>query len=227
MRALIFDVDGTLAETEELHRAAFNLAFRDARLGWHWDPPLYAELLAVTGGKERIRYAIERGARPALDAAAIATLHAAKTAHYTSGIGAIPLRPGISRLLDEAEASGVTLAIATTTSPANVQALLHATLGANGPARFAVIGAGDVVPRKKPAPDIYAHVLRQLSLAADQCLAIEDTPQGLQAAQGAGICTVITRSLYGGSEGFCTAAAVLDDLAHTSLVQLRAYSSSR
>jgi len=107
LKALIFDVDGTLAETEELHRAAFNQAFVAAGLDWHWDRTLYAELLAVTGGKERIRFAIDRGARPALDASAIAGLHAAKTQHYTGGIASVALRPGIHRLLDAA-AAGMT-----------------------------------------------------------------------------------------------------------------------
>ncbi len=227
MKALIFDVDGTLAETEELHRAAFNLAFAEAGLGWHWDAPLYAELLAVTGGKERIRLAIERGARPVLDSAAIAALHADKTARYTAEVAGIALRPGIERLLDEAAAAGVTLAIATTTSPANVHALLRSTLGPGGTGRFAVVGAGDVVARKKPAPDIYRYVLHRLGLAPEECLAVEDTPQGLQAAAGAGIPVVITLSLYGGSAGFEGARAVLDDLGQTSLAELRGYSSRR
>ncbi len=228
MKALIFDVDGTLAETEELHRAAFNQAFVAAGLDWHWDRTLYAELLAVTGGKERIRFAIDRGARPALDASAIAGLHAAKTQHYTGGIASVALRPGIHRLLDAAAAAGMTLAIATTTSPANVDALLRATLGPDGPARFAVIAAGDCVPAKKPAPDIYRYALDRLGLSGSECLAIEDTIQGLKAARGAGVPTIITRSVYGGQDGFEAAAAVLDDLGAVSLDELRrVHSSSR
>ncbi len=223
MKALIFDVDGTLAETEELHRAAFNQAFAEAGLDWHWDQSLYAELLTVTGGKERIGFAIDRGARPLLDAAAIARLHAEKTAHYTAGIHAIALRPGVHRLLDQADAAGIILAIATTTSPANVDALLRATLGSDGPARFVVIAAGDCVPAKKPAPDIYHFALERLGLPGEDCLAIEDTQQGLAAARGAGIPTVITRSVYGGRDGFAGAVAVLDDLAAVSLDQLRRF----
>ncbi|MBV9653524.1 MAG: HAD-IA family hydrolase [Acetobacteraceae bacterium] len=215
LRALIFDVDGTLAETEELHRESFNRAFADAGLGWNWDRALYARLLDVTGGKERIAHYIgAHGAAPALDAAAIAKLHAAKTAHYTDAVaaGLLALRPGVARLLDEAEAARLPVAIATTTTPANVEALLRATLGERGPERFAVIGAGDCVPAKKPAPDIYHFVLARLGLRPEECIAIEDTENGLLSARAAGIPTVITVSLYGGTDRLDAALAVLDHL---------------
>lgn len=215
LEALIWDVDGTLAETEEGHRAAFNAAFAGAGLDWHWDPALYARLLEVAGGKERIRRYLETtpGAGP-LDDGAVRRLHAAKTAHYVSAVaaGAVALRPGVRRLLHEAQAAGLRLAIATTTSPANVQALLLATLGPDGHGLFEVIGAGDMVPRKKPAPDIFRHVLDQLGLPADRCLAFEDTVNGLDAAHGAGIPVVVTTSLYGGTDGFGDAAMVVDTL---------------
>lgn len=215
LEALIWDVDGTLAETEEGHRAAFNAAFASAGLDWHWDPALYARLLEVTGGKERIRHYLETtpGVRP-LDDGAVRRLHAAKTAHYVSAIaaGAVALRPGVRRLLHEARAAGLRLAIATTTSPANVQALLLATLGPDGQGLFEVIGAGDVVARKKPAPDIFRHVLDQLGLLADRCLAFEDTVNGLDAARGAGIPVVVATSLYGGADGFGDAEMVVDTL---------------
>jgi beta-phosphoglucomutase-like phosphatase (HAD superfamily) len=219
LAALIFDVDGTLAETEEAHRIAFNAAFAAAGLSWHWDQSLYAKLLAVTGGKERIKYFLtDFGGAPTLDAATIANLHADKTARYTAAVagGGLVLRPGIRRLLDEAEKAGLRLAIATTTSPANVTALLHATLGPHGPERFAVIGAGDCVPAKKPAPDIYHYVLDRLNLPAASCIAFEDTPNGLLAASGAGIRTIITLSLYGpplqSGTDYADALLVLDHL---------------
>ena len=215
LEALIWDVDGTLAETEEGHRAAFNAAFAGAGLDWHWDAPLYARLLDVTGGKERIRRYLDTtpGAAP-LDDGAVQRLHAAKTAHYVSAVaaGAVALRPGVRRLLHEARAAGLRLAIATTTSPANVQALLLATLGPEGQGLFEVIGAGDMVPRKKPAPDIFRHVLDRLALPGERCLAFEDTINGLQAARGAGIPVVVTTSLYGGTAGFDAAAMVVDGL---------------
>ena len=215
LEALIWDVDGTLAETEEGHRAAFNAAFADAGLDWHWDAALYARLLGVMGGKERIQHYLETtpGAGT-LDADAVRRLHAAKTARYVAAVsaGSVALRPGVRRLLHEARAAGLRLAIATTTSPDNVQALLLATLGPQGPGLFEVVGAGDVVSRKKPAPDIYRFVLRRLGLSGDCCLAFEDTVGGLDAARAAGIPVVVTASLYGGTAGFQAAAMVLDNL---------------
>ena len=213
LQALIFDVDGTLAETEELHRHAFNAAFAEAGLDWHWDQAAYAGLLEVTGGKERIARYMATLPAP-LGGDAVRRLHAAKTAHYVAAVeaGKVMLRPGVRRLLLEARAAGLRLAIATTTSPANVDALLHATLEADGPGLFDVVGAGDVVPRKKPAPDIYRWVLDRLGLSATCCIAFEDTPNGLHSALGAGIRTVVTTSLYGGTAGFEDALLVVDGL---------------
>jgi len=213
LEALIFDVDGTLAETEEWHRHAFNAAFAAAGLGWHWDQALYGKLLDVTGGKERIRrYADTHG--EAIDDGAIARLHADKTARYVASVaaGAMALRPGVARLLREAREAGLRLAIATTTTPENVSALLRTTLGPDAASLFECIGAGDMVAAKKPAPDIYQFVLDRMSLAPGQCVAFEDTPNGLRAARSAGIATVITTSLYGGTAGFDGALMVLDGL---------------
>lgn len=216
LEALIFDVDGTLAETEEWHRRAFNETFADAGLDWHWDQALYAKLLEVTGGKERMRrYAALRN--QAVDDGVIARLHAAKTARYVAFVegGAMALRPGVARLLHEAHAAGLRLAIATTTSPANVAALLRTTLGPDAAGLFECIGAGDMVAAKKPAPDVYQLVLDRLQIAPGRCMAFEDTPNGLRAAQGAGIPVVITTSLYGGSAGFEDALLVVDGLGDT------------
>lgn len=214
LRALIFDVDGTLADTErDGHRPAFNAAFRELGLDWEWDPELYGELLAVTGGKERIRFHAERiGVR--LPDELVGALHAAKTRHYTRMIaeGGIPLRPGVRRLLEEARAAGVALAIATTTTPENVTALLRHSLAPDGPEWFAVIGAGDVVPAKKPAPDIYEWVLERLGLEAGECLALEDSHNGLRASLGAGVATVITVNGYTRDDDFSGAHAVVSHL---------------
>ncbi len=210
LQALIFDVDGTLAETEELHRRAFNTAFAAAGLPWHWDQPLYARLLEVTGGKERMRHYIDaHNATPALDDATIAALHRAKTKLYTDLVdsGDIELRPGIAKLLQEARAQGLRLAIATTTSRPNIDALLRATLQGQP---FEVIAAGDEVAAKKPAPDVYLLALQRLGLPPENCVAIEDTLNGLRSAQGAGLPCVITPSVYGGRGPFPGALRVME-----------------
>ncbi len=215
LAAMIFDVDGTLADTERAHLLAFNQAFASAGLAWHWSVPLYKELLAVTGGKERIRHYIDHlqpgFTFPDEPDAFIAGLHAEKTRVYKdiAGRGQLPLRPGVERLLRNARQSGIRLAIATTTTPANVTALLQSTLGADAPGWFEVIGAGDVVPHKKPAPDIYLHVLERLGLSAAACIAFEDSAGGLHAARDAGLTTVVTVNDFTSDQNFDGAALVL------------------
>lgn len=219
LQALIFDVDGTLADTEgDGHRVAFNAAFAEAGLDWQWDPALYGELLAVTGGKERIRYYLTHHQPAQLDEpgvdAWIASLHRAKTRHYGELVasGRLPLRPGVARLIREARAAGLRLAVATTTAPENVSLLLEHSLAPGSLDWFACIGAGDVVPAKKPAPDIYHWVLERLALPAAACLAIEDSENGLLAARAAGLATVVTTNAWTADQSFGGAATVLSDL---------------
>lgn len=219
LKALLFDVDGTLADTErDGHRPAFNAAFREFGLDWDWDVELYGKLLAVTGGKERMRYYIEAFRpdyeRPADFDDLVVALHQAKTRHYTRLLaeGGIPLRPGVRRLLAEARAAGLTLAVATTTTPENVTALLRHSLAEDGPDWFAVIAAGDIVPAKKPAPDIYTWALARLGLGPDACLAFEDSRNGIRASRGAGLRTVVTVNDYTRDDDFTGALAVLTDL---------------
>ena len=219
LKALLFDVDGTLADTErDGHRVAFNAAFREFGLDWDWDVPRYGELLAVTGGKERMRHYVERFRpdyrKPADFDDLVVELHRAKTRHYTRMLaeGGIPLRPGVKRLLEEARAAGLTLGVATTTTPENVTALLRHSLAADGSDWFAVIAAGDIVPAKKPAPDIYVWAMQQLGLGPADCLAFEDSRNGILAATGAGLKTIVTVNDYTRADDFSGALAVLSDL---------------
>ena len=227
LAAIIFDVDGTLAETErDGHLPAFNAAFSEAGLPWAWDEALYGELLGITGGKERIRHYCQRfqpnyAVQPDFEKL-VANLHRTKTRHYVERVesGSVPLRPGVARLIGQARLAGMRLAIATTTTPDNVSALLEASLGAGSESWFEVIGAGDIVRAKKPAPDIYHWVLSRLGLPGASCLAIEDSSNGLAASLAAGIPTVVTASDYSRDQDFKGALAVLPDLGSVGLDDL-------
>lgn len=219
LKALLFDVDGTLADTErDGHRPAFNAAFREYGLDWDWDVALYGQLLAVTGGKERMKFYVEKFrpdyVKPTDFDDMVAELHKSKTRHYTRMLaeGGIPLRPGVKRLLAEARAAGLILGVATTTTPENVTALLRHSLAADGPDWFDVIAAGDIVPAKKPAPDIYTWAMGQLGLQPEDCLAFEDSENGIRASMGAGLRTVVTVNDYTRDHDFTGALAVLTDL---------------
>ncbi len=218
LTTLIFDVDGTLAETEEIHRYSFNQAFQQAGLNWKWSKELYGDLLAITGGKERIRYFVEHHS-PRFNKVEnlsefIAELHGVKTNIYlkTLNAGDIPLRVGVSRLIKEARESKVRLAIATTTTYSNIVVLLENSLARDAIGWFDVIAAGDSVVNKKPAPDIYQYTLKQLGEKPESCLAIEDSENGLISASKSGIKTVITISEYTQNHNFKGAELVVNHL---------------
>ncbi|MCC6736723.1 MAG: HAD-IA family hydrolase [Bauldia sp.] len=214
--ALLFDIDGTFSETEETHREAFNETFRAYGLPWSWDRPMYKKLLEVTGGKERIRHYID-GWNPEGGAGAIPLIpemHADKTKRYTTLVdaGAAKPRPGILRIIREAKAAGMPVAIATTTSYPNVESLIVATMGADGMKVFDAVAAGDVVKKKKPAPDIYLLALEQLGTAPENAIAFEDSLNGLRSATAAGIRSIMTPSVYTDDQDFAGAFAVMSDL---------------
>lgn len=217
--ALVFDVDGTLADTEELHRQAFNEAFFACGVDWRWGPALYAELLHITGGKERIAGYISRLRMPASERGRLLRLipqmHAAKTRIYLElvALGHLHPRAGVVRLMKEARAAGVKLAIASTTSPENVASLLSLSFGKDAPRWFSAIVTGDVVPNKKPAPDIYNLALEKLGVSPEHAIAFEDSAIGVRSAKAAGLFTVATPSLWTIGQDFALADLVLTSLA--------------
>lgn len=197
LEALVFDVDGTVAETEDLHRRAFNLAFRERGVELSWDAREYRRLLRFHGGKERIARALAEHETP-LRAAAVAEIHAAKCRFYAMLLGAqgAPWRPGVRRLMDEASRKGLRLALATTTTEANLAPLFAPVLGPDWRARFGAVVGGDAVARKKPAPDVYLEALRRLRVRAAHAVAFEDSAAGVEAATRAGLAVIATPSRW-------------------------------
>ena len=218
IEALIFDVDGTLADTEEAHRVAFNLAFERFQLGWNWSRDAYRQLLDITGGKERMRAYIDALAISAAERRRlielVPALHTEKTRFYSSVVadGGVPLRDGVARLLGEARDAGCRLAIASTTTAVNIDALLGATLGPHGLDMFSVIACGDQVRAKKPAPDIFRLALANLGISASRAVALEDSANGLAAAVGAGLWTLVTPTFWTEGSDFSAAGLVLPTL---------------
>ncbi len=213
LRAIIFDVDGTLAETEELHRASFNTAFKQFGFAWQWDFETYGKLLTTTGGKERIaRYAKETDASLAADV--ILAMHKAKNELYAKAIeaGSLSLRPGVHDVMSKATQRKIKLGIATTTSKSNLDALLRSCFSEKERTGFAAIVCGEDVSRKKPDPEVYLKCLAQLGIRCDEAVAIEDSAVGLASAKAAQLSTIITPSAYTLTDDFNGALAVLPDL---------------
>lgn len=211
LRALIFDVDGTLAETEELHRKAFNAAFAEQGIPWQWDVPTYARLLKITGGKERIAaYADEISAK-GIDPKSI---HLLKTEIYNRELraGGLELRQGVKDLILRAKVQGFKLAIATTTSRPNIENLLAVTLGPEAHHDFKAIVTGEDVAKKKPDPEAYMIALAQLGVSASEAIAFEDSKNGVDAARGAGLQVIVTPSLYTERDDFSGASFVIPTL---------------
>ena len=215
LRAILWDVDGTLAETErDGHLVAMNAAFAEFDVPWRWNEQRYGELLRVAGGYERLLFDMEsQPLAPATQderSALARRIHLRKNELYTALVdrGALPLRPGVLELFDECTASGVRMAIVTTTSRGNVAALLRAHLGEHWRGRFAAVVCAEDAPAKKPDPLAYKVALERLQLNGNEVIAIEDSAMGLVAATAVGIPVVITRSLYFAEDAVPGALAV-------------------
>ena len=230
IKALIFDCDGVLVDTErDGHRVGFNRAFQDFGIDAEWSVELYAKLLLVAGGKERMRAYFDEYGWPEGKVAEfggkdelILALHKKKTEITAAlvGEGGLPLRPGITRIIDEAIAAGVRLGVCTTSNPKFIDAVLD-LMGPERKAKFEFVLAGDCVSKKKPDPEIYELAKKTLGLPASQCVVVEDSRNGLLAAAGAGLPTIITTSTYTMDEDFTEAARVVPELGDEPNVNIR------
>lgn len=221
LRALIFDVDGTLAETEEAHRAAFNMTFADWNLGWNWSADDYRQLLATAGGKERLHtfQTTFHDVFPRLSDDQISELHRQKTANYSRILsnGDLTLRPGVADLIARARDKGLAVAVATTTNAPNVDALCQCCWGRAADQVFDVIAAGDQVTAKKPAPDVFELALARLGMPPDAAVAFEDSRNGVLSAKAAGLWVLVTPSAYTDTDDFTDADWIAPTLRHADL----------
>lgn len=218
MKALIFDCDGVLVDTErDGHRVAFNKAFAAFGIDAEWSVDMYAQLLLTAGGKERMRRYFDTRGWPDLGGKnaddLIAELHKKKTELFMDVIrsGQLPLRPGVARLVDEAIEGRIRLGVCTTSNPKSIDGVLD-LLGPERKAKFEFVLAGDVVSRKKPDPEIYTLAKQRLDLPESECIVIEDSRNGLLAATGAGLPCLITTSTYTQNEDFTEAVGVVPEL---------------
>lgn len=227
MKALIFDCDGVLVDTErDAHRVGFNKAFEEFGIDAVWSVELYARLLLVAGGKERMTAYFDEfgwpeeklgqfGGKEGL----IAELHKTKTRITSEIVSELPVRPGVLRIIDEAMAAGVRLGVCTTSNPKFIDAVLD-LFGPERKAGFEFVHAGDVVTKKKPDPEIYELAKQSLGLPVHECVVIEDSRNGLLAAKGAGLPCLITTSTYTVDEDFREADRVVSELGDEPDVQV-------
>jgi HAD superfamily hydrolase (TIGR01509 family) len=227
LKAVIFGAIGTIAETSEIQRQAFNLAFAEAGLDWNWTAQTYRDLLKINGGQNRIRAYGDTvaGATPlqnGLTDLQIAQLHQAKTKHYVALLANTPLHPrtGVVELSEACRQAGIQVAFCTSTAIENVNGIEAALSGLLPFDRFATIVTSDKIDRPKPAPDAYLYCLQQLSLTADEAIGIEDTPASLSAAKTAGITTIATPGATTSDQDFAAADLVVSDLTGMTIDRL-------
>lgn len=218
LKGIIFDVDGTIADTEEIHRQAFNQTFEEFNINWHWSVEDYKEILFISGGKERFRkflnQDIELKSTIKDPENFISELHKRKSQIYRILLedDSIELRPGVIRLINEARDTGIKLGIATSSSMANLSTLFYTTMDLEPSELFNSIVTSDTVQVKKPSPAAYECVLAGLGLKAENCIAIEDTQNGNLAALAAGLKTIITTHAYTIDNDFTGASIVTNNL---------------
>lgn len=224
MQALLFDCDGVLADTErDGHRVAFNGAFAARGIAAEWSVERYADLLRTAGGKERMRRWFDQDGWPVAEAerdALIADLHRTKTALFMEIVeaGLVPLRPGVARLIDEAQAARLPVAICSTSAERSVQAIVN-QLGTARASKIRLF-AGDVVPAKKPDPAVYFLAAETLGVAPARCVVVEDSANGLRAAVAAGMACIVTTSSYTADEDFAGAARIVSELGDPPTAQI-------
>ena len=225
LKAVIFGAIGVIAETSDLQRQAFNLAFAEANLNWNWDTETYRRLLSINGGQARLRaYRDEDANRSDVTDAVIAILHERKTYFYSAltAAGSLVPRRGVAELIKTCRDAGVRVALCTSTSVENVEAIKSALGDKLDFDAFESITTIDKIGSVKPAPDAYLHCLSQLGLAANEVVAIEDTPVSMAAAIAAGISVIATPGAMTDDQDFSDAAMKVDNLATVTLVQLDA-----
>lgn len=228
MKAVIFDVDGTLADSErDGHRVAFNLAFEELDLPYRWDVEPYGRLLAITGGRRRLdAYLDYQGMGQDERADLVPRLHARKTELFQELVaeGKVEARAGATELVDDLEQAGIRLAVATTGSRAWVEPLLKRLFG---PDRFSPVITGDEAPERKPDPSAYLMALEQLGLPAPEALAIEDSVNGLRAAHDARLACVVVVNDYTADDDFGGAELVVDSFEALDVAMLRKAGDAR
>ena len=225
VKAVIFGAIGVIAETSDLQRQSFNLAFAEAGLDWNWDAATYRRLLSINGGQARLRaYRDEDASRSDVTQAVIANLHERKTHHYAAltANGSLTPRKGVAELIKACQHAGVRVALCTSTSVENVDAIKAALGDALDFSTFASITTIDKIRGVKPAPDAYLHCLAQLGLSAHEVVAIEDTPVSMVSALAAGIAVIVTPGAMTDDQDFSSAALKVDDFAAVTLGQIDA-----